>query len=103
MVAGYIIRKLCFASGGLGANQTYQHCGVRGLGSGGNLNFMVEVARSLNYMGHGGDLLWTGTMSAHGNWNHKKFSVEMLVVRVEHQDISVLIRVLTVWPMRLLF
>jgi len=60
------------ASGGLGGNQTYQHCGgLGGLGSGGNLNIYGGGGTGhLNYMGHGGaSFFGSGTLSCHGNWN----------------------------------
>ena len=60
------------ASGGLGANQTYQHCGgLGGLGSGGNLNIYGGGGTGhMNYLGFGGGgFFGSGTLSAHGNWN----------------------------------
>ena len=60
------------ASGGLGGNQTYQHCGgLGGLGSGGNLNIYGGGGTGhMNYMGFGGGgFFGSGTLSAHGNWN----------------------------------
>ena len=60
------------ASGGLGANQTYQHCGgLGGLGSGGNLNIYGGGGTGhMNYMGFGGGgYFGSGTLSCHGNWN----------------------------------
>ena len=60
------------ASGGLGANQTYQHCGgLGGVGSGGNLNLYGGGGTGhMNYMGFGGaGFFGSGTLSAHGNWN----------------------------------
>ena len=59
------------ASGGLGANQSFQHCGgLGGLGSGGNLNIYGGGGIGhMNYMGHGGGSFFgCGTMSAHGNY-----------------------------------
>ena len=61
----------CSASGGLGANQSFQHCGgLGGVGSGGNLNIYGGGGIGhMNYMGHGGGSFFgNGTMSAHGNW-----------------------------------
>ena len=60
------------ASGGLGGNQTYQHCGgLGGLGSGGNLNIYGGGGTGhMNYIGFGGGgFFGSGTLSAHGNWN----------------------------------
>ena len=60
------------ASGGLGGNQTYQHCGgLGGLGSGGNLNIYGGGGTGhMNYLGFGGGgFFGSGTLSAHGNWN----------------------------------
>ena len=60
------------ASGGLGGNQTYQHCGgLGGVGSGGNLNLYGGGGTGhMNYMGFGGaGFFGSGTLSAHGNWN----------------------------------
>ena len=60
------------ASGGLGGNQTYQHCGgLGGLGSGGNLNrYGGGGTGHMNYMGFGGGgYFGSGTLSCHGNWN----------------------------------
>jgi len=59
------------ASGGLGANQTYQHCGgLGGVGSGGNLNIYGGGGTGhINYVGFAGaSFFGGGTLSTHGNW-----------------------------------